>query len=158
MAYINSAEAGNFVTLHISTATIASTATTGNIVVSGLQNITMNNGNSVFRWRQLDSTSENAVATAATNQLSMNIVIDDTDYFGDGAGDVTAEDKGLFKLSNDKNKVYFRLYYAGTNSGDKFVSGSGYFTGLAPTVSPDSPVWVTPLTIEVDGDLTPGTV
>lgn len=158
MAYINSAEAGNFVTLHISTATIASTATTGNIVVSGLQNITMNNGNSVFRWRQLDSTSENAVATAATNQLSMNIVIDDTDYFGDGAGDTTAEDKGLFKLSNDKNKVYFRLYYAGTNSGDRFVSGSGYFTGLAPTVSPDSPVWVTPLTIEVDGDLTPGTV
>ena len=156
MAYINSAEAGKFVTLHISTATISSTATTGMIVVSGLQNITLNNGNSVFRWRQLDSTSESAVATAATNQISMNIVIDDTDYFGDGAGDVTAEDKGLFKLSNDKNKVYFRLYYAGVPGG-KFVSGSGYFTGLAPTVSPDSPVWITPLTIEVDGDLTSGT-
>lgn len=158
MAYINSAEAGKFVTLHISTATISSTATTGMIVVSGLQNITLNNGNSVFRWRQLDSTSESAVATAATNQISMNIVIDDTDYFGDGSGDVTAEDKGLFKLSNDKNKVYFRLYYAGTGTGGKYVSGSGYFTGLSPTVSPDSPVWITPLTIEVDGDLTSGSV
>jgi hypothetical protein len=158
VAYINASEAGQFVTLHISTATIASTATTGNIVVSGLQNITINNGNSVFRWRTLESTSENAVATPATNQLAMNIVIDPTDYFGDGSGDTTAEDKGLFKLSNDKNKVYFRLYYAGTDSGDKFVSGSGYFTGLSPTVSPDSPVWVSPLTIEVDGDLTPGTL
>ena len=156
MAYINAAEAGQFVTLHISTATISSTATTGMIVVSGLQNITINNGNSVFRWRTLESTSESAVATPATNQLAMNIVIDPTDYFGDGAGDVTAEDKGLFKLSNDKNKVYFRLYYAGTSSGDNYVSGSGYFTGLSPTVSPDSPVWVSPLTIEVDGDLTPG--
>ena len=158
MAYINAAEAGQFVTLHISTATISSTATTGMIVVSGLQNVTINNGNSVFRWRTLESTSENAVATPATNQLAMNIVIDPTDYFGDGIGDVTAEDKGLFKLSNDKNKVYFRLYYAGTDSGDKYVSGSGYFTGLSPTVSPDSPVWVSPLTIEVDGDLTPGTL
>jgi hypothetical protein len=128
------------------------------IVVSGLQNITINNGNSVFRWRTLESTSESAVATPATNQLAMNIVIDPTDYFGDGSGDVTAEDKGLFKLSNDKNKVYFRLYYAGTSSGDNYVSGSGYFTGLSPTVSPDSPVWVSPLTIEVDGDLTPGTL
>jgi regulatory protein YycH of two-component signal transduction system YycFG len=157
VAYINSAEAGKFVTLQISTATIASTATTNNIVVSGLQNITLNNGNSVFRWRQLDSTSESAVATAATNQVSMNIVIDDTDYFGSGAGE-TAQNKGLFKLSNDKNKVYFRLYYAGTSVGAKFVSGEGYFTGLAPTVSPDSPVWISPLTIEVDGDLTSGTV
>jgi hypothetical protein len=157
VAYINSAEAGKFVTLHISTATIASTATTNNIVVSGLQNITLNNGNSVFRWRQLDSTSESAVATAATNQVSMNIVIDDTVYFGNGAGE-TAQNKGLFKLSNDKNKVYFRLYYAGTGTGAKFVSGTGYFTGLAPTVSPDSPVWISPLTIEVDGDLTSGTV
>lgn len=158
MAYINAAEAGQFVTLHISTATIASTATTGNIVVSGLQNITINNGNSVFRWRTLESTSENAVATPATNQLNMNIVIDPTDYFGDGSGDVTAEDKGLFKLSNDKNKVYFRLYYSGTDAGDRYVSGSGYFTGLAAAVSPDSPVWITPLTVEVDGDLTSGTV
>jgi hypothetical protein len=88
----------------------------------------------------------------------MNIVIDPTDYFGDGAGDVTAEDKGLFKLSNDKNKVYFRLYYAGAATGDRFVSGAGYFTGLAAAVSPDSPVWITPLTVEVDGDLTAGTV
>lgn len=158
MAYINAAEAGQFVTVHISTATIASTATTNNIVVSGLQNITINNGNSVFRWRTLESTSENAVATVATNQVTMNVVIDPTDYFGDGAGDITAEDKGLFKLSNDKTKVYFRVYYAGTDSGDRYVSGSGYFTGLAPTVSPDSPVWVTPITIEVDGDLTSGTV
>jgi regulatory protein YycH of two-component signal transduction system YycFG len=158
VAYINAAEAGQFVTLHISTATIASTATTGNIVVSGLQNITINNGNSVFRWRTLESTSENAVATPATNQLAMNIVIEPTDYFGDGAGEFTAEDKCLFKLSNDKNKVYFRLYYSGAASGDRFVSGAGYFTGLSPTVSPDSPVWVSPLTIEVDGDLTPGTV
>lgn len=158
MAYINVSENNQFVTLEISTATIASTATTNNIVVPGLQNITLSNNNGVFRWRQLDSTSESAVAIPATNQISMNIVVDPTTFFGDGSGDVTAVDKGLFKLSNDKNKISFRLYFNGKATGDRFVSGSGYFTGLAPTVSPDQPVWVSPLTIEVDGDLTIGTV
>jgi len=34
------------------------------------------------------------------------------------------------------------------------MSGSGFVSGLAPTVNMDSPVWVTPIAIEVDGDLT----
>lgn len=89
---------------------------------------------------------------------SMNIVLDSASFFGDGSGDVTAIDKGLFKLSNDKSLVNFRLYWSGTGSGDKFVSGTGYFTGLAPSVSADQPLWVSPLTIDVAGDFTPGTV
>jgi len=34
------------------------------------------------------------------------------------------------------------------------INGKGYITGLAPTVSADSPVWVTPITITVTGDYT----
>ena len=70
----------------------------------------------------------------------------------------SATAKGIFNLSNDKTLVYFRLYYQGTGSGDKYVAGSGYFTGLAPTVSADQPVWVSPLTIEVVGEFTSGSV
>ena len=158
MAYINVSTAGEFAEVQISTATITSYNTTSDIVIPGLQNITLNNGNGVFRWKQLDSTSEYAVAIPATNQVSMNIVLDNTAYFGDGSGDTTAVDKGLFKISNDKNLIYFRVYYQGHSSGDKFVSGTGYFTGLSPTVSPDQPVWVSPLTIEVVGDFTTGSV
>lgn len=162
MAYINVSGTGDFATLHISTATISGTTastTTGILNVTGMQNITLNNGNGTFRWKQLDSTSEYAVAIAATNQISMNVVLDDAAYFGTtsaNAGMATA--KGLFNLSNDKTLLYFRLYYQGTGSGDKFVSGSGYITGLAPTVSPDSPVWVSPLNIDVVGDFTASSV
>lgn len=162
MAYINVSGTGDFATLHISTATISGTTastTTGILNVTGMQNITLNNGNGTFRWKQLDSTSEYAVAIAATNQISMNVVLDDAAYFGTtsaNAGMATA--KGLFNLSNDKTLLYFRLYYQGTGSGDKFVSGSGYITGLAPTVSPDSPVWVSPLNIDVAGDFTASAV
>lgn len=156
MAYINVSAAADFATLHISTATItgttASTATSI-MAVPALQNITLNNGNGVFRWKQLDSTSESAVAIPATNQISLNAVVDDGAFFGVTGAAGSANAEGLYNLSNKKTKVYFRLYFNGTDSGSKFVSGSGYFTGLAPTVSPDQPVWVTPLTIEVDGDL-----
>jgi hypothetical protein len=158
VAYINVSGSGDFATLVVSTSTISSIDTATMIVVPGMQNITLNNGNGVFRWKQLDSTSEYAIAIAATNQVSMNIVLDGTSFFGDGSGDTTAIDKGLFKMSNDKTLVNFRLYWSGTGSGDKYVSGQGYFTGLAPTVSADQPVWVSPLTIDVVGDFTPGTV
>lgn len=156
MAYLNVSGTGNFATLTISTASITSATDAGAIVVSGMQNISLNNGNGTFRWKQLDSTSEYAISIAATNQISMNIVVDDTDYFGDGVGDTTAEDKGLFKLSNDKNLVYFRLYYNGYGSGKRYVEGTGYFTGLNPSVSADQPIWVTPLNIDVVGDFTSG--
>lgn len=159
MAYINVSGTGDFATLHISTASISTTTTSADVVaIPSLQNITLSNSNGVFRWKQLDSTSEKAIAIAATNQISMNIVLDDATYFGDGAGDVSVTDKGLFKLSNDKTLVYFRLYYSGVGSGDKYVSGSGYFTGLAPTVTADQPLWISPLTIDVVGDFSAGAV
>lgn len=159
MAYINVSETGQFAKLELSTTAISTTATTGSIQVPGLQNITLNNGNGVFRWKQLDTGSELAIAIAATNQVSINIVIDPTTYFGESGATVgTAAKAGLFKLSNDKTLVYFRLYYSGKDTGDNFVSGSGYLTGLAPTVTPDQPVWVAPLTIDVVGDFTASTL
>lgn len=160
MAYINVSGTGDFATLHISTATIAGTTAstaTGILNVSGMQNITLNNGNGTFRWKQLDATSEYAVAIAATNQIGLNVVVDSDAYFGvTSANAAMATARGLFNLSNDKTLVYFRLYYQGTGTGDKYVSGSGYLTGLAPTVSPDSPVWTSPLNIDVVGDFTAG--
>jgi hypothetical protein len=155
VAYINVSGTGDFATLVISTATITSSTGTGVLTVPSLQNITVNNGNGVFRWKQLDSTSEKAIAIAATNQVSLNIVVDDTTFFGSSGA--TAAGQGLFKLSNDKVLLNFRVYWKGTGVGDKYVDGVGYFTGLAPTVSADQPVWVSPLTIEVVGDFTPGT-
>lgn len=158
MAYINVSGTGNFATLVVSTATITSSTGTGVLKVPSLQNITLSNANGTYRWKQLDTTSELAISIAATNQVSMNVVVDDTSFFGSGAG-LTAVNQGLFKLSNDKVLVKFRLYFNGVDTGDKFVDGEGYFTGLAPTVSADQPVWVSPLAIDVVGEFSsPGTV
>lgn len=159
MAYINVSGTGDFATLVVSKSTITSNTGTGVLTVPSLQNITVSNANGVFRWKQLDSTSEKAIAIAATNQLTMNIVLDDTSWFGDsGAANGSAAKDGLFKLSNDKTLLYFRLYWSGVGASDKYVEGTGYITGLAPTVSADQPVWVSPFNIDVVGDFTTGSV
>lgn len=128
---------------------------TGNIVVPALQDVTVNNSNDVFTWTQLDSGSKLQVATTATNSLAMNLVLDKDTFFGTGTSGTVAY-KGVFGLSKDKVKVGFSLYMGDESDGSTgpTITGSGYVTGLAPTVSADSPVWVSPVTITVTGDYT----
>jgi hypothetical protein len=148
MAYINVSSPTSRAVLQISTASIATTST--GVIVPALQDITINNANGTFNWTQLDSTSQLTVATPATNSIAGNIVVDSTTFF--------AATTGIFDLSNNKTLVYFRVYFNGLGAAAKYVSGSGYITNLAPTVNPTAPVWVTPLQISVDGDLTAGSV
>lgn len=129
---------------------------TSGLAVPALQDITLNNANDVFTWTQLDSGSKLQIATTATNSLSGNIVLDQDSFFGKTALGEVAQTKGIFGLSKDKQLVSFELYMGDEDDGGqgKTISGSGYVTGLAPTVSADSPVWVSPFTITVTGDYT----
>lgn len=151
MAYINVSGATSQATIQISTATISTTSS--GYVIPALQDVTINNAVGVFQWTQLDEFANKTVPTPANNSIAGNLVVDATTFFS-GSNGVS----GLFDLSNDATLVYFRVYFNGRLSGAKYVSGSGYITNLAPTVNPTAPVWVTPITISVDGDITAGTV
>lgn len=151
MAYINVSAPTSQATLQISTATIASTSS--GYVVPALQDVTINNAVGVFQWTQLDEFSNKTVPTPANNSIAGNFVLDSTTFFT-GSNGVS----GLFDLSNDATLVYFRVYFNGRGSGAKYVSGQGYITNLAPTVNPTAPVWVSPITLSVDGDLTASSV
>ena len=137
------------------TLTDASATLTGNIVVPALQDITVNANNDLFTWTQLDEASKLQVATTATNSLDMNIVLDQTTFFGTG-GTTTVANVGIIGLSTRKTLVGFSLYLGDTSAGaaGKTMSGNAYVTGLAPTVSADAPVWVSPITLTVTGDYT----
>jgi hypothetical protein len=150
MSYINPSPgvAGREVTLTLSVNGV--TDDTG-MSLPALQDVTVNNSNDIFTWTQLDSGSKLNVATTATNGLDMNIVLDELTFFGNAsAGNTTAAFSGVFGLSKNKTLVDFDLFIGEGRT----ISGSGYVTGLAPTVSADAPVWVSPLTITVDGDYT----
>lgn len=148
MAYFNTSPATTRAILQISTATIASTST--GFQVPALQNITVGNNVAIFNWQQLDSFSQFSLPTPASNSVSGNLVVDATTYFSTNAGGGVT---GIHNLSNAATLVYFRVYFNGTGSGSRYVSGQGYLTALAPTVQPTAPVWVTGFTIAVDGNL-----
>jgi len=159
MAYINPSPgvADKQVTLTIDIASDASDLTQSSpITVPALQDITINAANDVFTWSQLDSTAKKQIATTSTNSVSMNIVVDPTTFFGttvgdDGTGTVAAQ--GLMGLSRNKELINF-IIRVQQDATDYFVKGVGYITGLAPTLSADAPVWVTPITITVTGEYT----
>jgi hypothetical protein len=157
MAYIYPAPgvSGSQAELSVHYTSISNDAT--GLDVPALQDVTVNNANDVFTWTQLDVGSKKNIATTSTNSLSGNIVLDQTSFFGDsGASAGTAAYEGLFGLSKNKVKVEFNLYFGDTDTGTagKRIKGFGFVTGLAPSVSADAPVWVSPITITVDGDYT----
>ena len=154
MSYIYPApgSAGVEATLTINDATGAYTANTI-MVVPALQDMTVNAANDVFSWTQLDNSAKLQIATTSTNSISGNLVLDQTTFFGDGTTD-GVQIVGVFGLSTAKQKINFSLYLGDEDDGSagKYVEGVGYITGLSPTVSADSPVWVSPFTITVTGE------
>jgi len=160
MAYINPAPGTTSqIVLKLDTATDETDLTLGAtpLTVPALQDITVNASNDVFTWSQLDSTAKKQIATTSTNSISMNLVVDPTTFFGTSltaAQTGTVAEQGLLGLSRNKTLVTFSLKFQEGGATDKFIKGTGYITGLAPTVSADSPVWVTPITITVTGEYT----
>lgn len=151
--YINVSAPTKNAIIQLSTSTTAIASTTTGYTIGALQDVTISNAAGVFNWTQLDVFSQLAVSTPATNSISANLVLDSATFFG-----ATNGVPGLFDLSNDATEVQFRVYFDGKLTGSKYVSGSGFITNLAPTVNPTAPVWVSPITISVNGDLTAGTV
>ncbi len=158
MAVIN-VSAGSQAVLEL--AVFADLDTPANVLtVPQMQDITINNSTGVFRFKTLDNTAESAVTTPATNQLSLNVVVDETSFFGtESATNGVVLETGLFGVSKSKTKVGFRAYFSDpATSGSKYLEGNAFISGLSPTVNMDSPVWISPVTLEVDGDFTEGAV
>ena len=120
------------------------------LAIPMLQDITIDNANDTFSWTQLNAGSKFQVPTTSTNSVSGNLVVDETVFFGATTAGEVAKTKGIFGLSKEKTLVTFEI----SDVGSKTISGSGYITGLAPSVSADSPVWISPLTVSVTGDYT----
>lgn len=139
---------------------VASNGSDSGLLIPSLQDITVNAANDTFTWTQLDEGSKKQIATTATNSVNTNLVLNQTTFFGSsGSGGTTAAALGIFGASTDKTLMTFSLYLGDESDGTagKFIEGEGYVTGLAPTVSADEPVWVSPVTLSITGDYTVAT-
>lgn len=159
MPYINPAPGtANQVTLTLDVASSETDITQAvtPLAVPALQDITINAANDVFTWSQLDSTAKKQIATTATNSITMNLVVDTATFFGTSLSAPitgTIAEQGLFGCSRNKTLINFIIRVENATV-DTFIKGVGYITGLAPTVSADAPVWVSPITITVTGEYT----
>ena len=130
------------------------------LTIPALQDVTINAANDIFTWSQLDSTAKKQVATTSTNSITANLVVDDASFFGTTVAATSSDTvaaNGLMGLSRNKMLVTFSFKFLENSSADRYIKGQGYITGLAPTVSADSPVWVSPMTITVTGEYTVST-
>jgi hypothetical protein len=150
----------NFVRLDINAnpagyanANVAFAATADTMTVPALQEVTVNATPGTFNWSQLDELSEKVVTTPSTNSISVTLVLDPVTFFA-GKGNTD----GIFDIVNSKTETFFRLYWAGDSSTDRWIQGKGYLSALAPTVSPGAPVWTSPLEILVTGSYETGAV
>jgi len=182
MAYITVNETGSFPALILSTDVansnvglggngfVAGTYVSNNAAnttllnVTCLQDVTITNSTGIFSWTDFCSASINKVTTPSDNEISTNIVVDDEGFFGANASaNTSASYQGVSGLSQNRIEVAFRLQLNNSaNIGNAapantfIYHGVGYLSSVAPTVSPDSPVWVSPLTIAVSGDMGSG--
>lgn len=147
-------------TEQISTGNIAS----ANVLSVGcLQDITITSSTGVFSWTDFCSVDTNKLPTPADNEISTNVVLDPTKYFGANTANAGASNKGMAYLSQNKTPVQFLVVWNNDDSanvvggnlpaGTYWTSGTGFISSLAPTVSPEAPVWVSPMTIAVDGTM-----
>jgi len=157
MARITTNTTGTQPVIEISTDT--SNVANAALSVVCLQDITITNSTGVYSYTTFCTPDMNKLSTPADNEISVNMVLDSEVYFGNAAATAnSATNLGVSDISINKVPVSFKVYYNGTANGAFYTEGVGFVTSLAPTVSPDAPVWISPLTIAVDGSLTNGVV
>lgn len=163
MARITVNTTGSQPTLLISTDLISNTANWGNIAnalsVTCLQDITITNSTGIYSYTDFCSTDMNKLTTPADNEISVNMVIEDTTFFGNSSATAnSASFYGVSDLSINKIPLQFKLVINGGNATADayYYAGQGFISSLAPTASPDAPVWITPMTLAVDGSMQTG--
>jgi len=156
MAVINVTSGDQAILTLGSNTALAVPGNAGGLVVPFVQDSTINATPGTVRYSTLNSPSSSAFTTVNENSISLNVLVDETVMFGDGSGNVnTVIDKGLFETSIDKTEINFSVSVTGTGTtGDIYIAGSGFIGGLAPTASVDGAVWLSPMEIIVNGELT----
>jgi hypothetical protein len=58
------------------------------------------------------------------------------------------------QTSKEKTEIFFSVAFnEGNSTGEYYISGKGFLTGLTPTASIDQAVWISPMEIVVNGEL-----
>jgi hypothetical protein len=140
------------------TSALAIPGAAGSLEVPLMQDLTLTTSPGTVRYSTLDSTASSAFTTVVENGVSGSMLVDDDVFFGLSNATNSVANDGLWTTSNSKNEIFFSVAFEGADSGDYYLTGKGFIGGLAPSASIDQAVWISPLEITVNGDLTKSTV
>ncbi len=126
--------------------------------VTCLTDVTINNSTGIYSFVDFCQTDMIKLTTPADNSVSSNMVVDEAVFFGSNGTGPTAPEWGVNGLATSKTEVQFVVTLNGPidTAGTIWYQGQGFITDIAPTVNPDAPVWVSPMTIAVAGSFTQG--
>ena len=159
MAVINVTSGSQAILTLGNTAVMAAPGGANGLVVPTVQDVTVGATTGTVRYSTLDSTASSAFTTVNENNISINMLVDKDAFFGNASLTLNpVAENGLLKTSIDKTEVEFSVAFEGSDSGDYYVHGKGFLTGLTPTASIDQAVWISPMEIVVNGELTRTTV
>tara|TARA_R100001460_G_scaffold38649_1_gene73169 strand:+ start:6238 stop:6717 length:480 start_codon:yes stop_codon:yes gene_type:complete len=159
MAVINVTSGSQAILTLGNSSTIAQPGNAAGFVIPLVQDITVNTTPGTVRYSTLDSTASSAFTTVMENSVSLNMLVDEAAFFGDsGVSNNTVRTAGIWSTSNTKTEVFFSVAFEGDTGGDYYMSGKGFIGGLAPTASIEQAVWISPMEIIVNGDITTTTV
>ena len=131
---------------------------TNGMQVPFVQDITVNATPGTVRYSTLDSTSSSAFTTVNENSISLNVLVDEAVMFGSSNITNSVAKNGLLPTSIAKTEVFFSVSVTGSGTaGDINLNGKGFIGGLAPSASIDGAVWLSPMEIIVNGELSKGT-
>jgi len=128
------------------------------VTVPFIQDLTLDTTAGTQTYNVLDNSAAKTFTTTNTNSITLNMLVDENTFFGDGANVEQVANVGLLGSSINKDRVYFELSFEGATSGARSVTGSGFISGLAPVLNMDNAVIVSPMTIVIDGQITNTTV
>ena len=149
---------GSYPTITISTDASGNALANGISVIS-TQKITITNNNPTYEYTTFQDKDTNVLTLPAKNSIATTIVIDDVNYFGNTtATSGSAAYLGIAGIASNKVPVNFRVTLNGTSTttGSRYYAGTGYITNLSPEASPEAPIWITPISIAVNGSYTTG--
>jgi len=128
------------------------------VTVPFIQDLTLDTTAGTQTYNVLNNSAAKTFTTTNTNSITLNMLVDENIFFGDGSNAEQVANVGLLGSSINKDRVYFELSFEGATSGARCVTGSGFISGLAPVLNMDNAVIVSPMTIVIDGQITNTTV
>mgnify|MGYP003644592000 FL=1 len=129
---------------------------TNGVIIPLMQDVTVSATTGSVRYSVLSSPSSSAFTTVNENSVTLNMLLDGAVFFGDGASATnTITNKGLLETSIDKTEIFWSVAFnEGNTTGEYYVKGKGFLTGLTPTSSMDAAIWISPMEIIVNGEIT----